>query len=245
MDSFLIGSSYFVLAPHVLRLLSLNPKHVKFSMNQYILIAPIYLGLLNVVSEFVTPNSITLENRLLYTGITSGIFVFLLNFFLQNYVRTSFGWLFYFITIVLHHIIDQRFIVYFLEKNKTNMYLKSFLTGSSFLVTLPHFIALILTDPKRFNFSLNFYFLTAPLYFGFANIISSSLIQDPTNELANQTRLLYTGIISGLLIFSTVFLFNLYPNKQLAFYFIIIILHHIFDFRFVIYNLEKYFNSFI
>jgi hypothetical protein len=90
-------------------------------------------------------------------------------------------------------------------------YLRAFVIGSSFLVFLPHFIAVAGLDEANLNYTYKQYTFVAPLYYGLMNMISLFLaIQF---HLSNRQRYLLIGTLSPLIVISFSYIFKTYDYK--------------------------------
>ena len=75
--SFIIGASLPVMIPYLLGLFILNDKYKNFSNKHfegYVIVAPLYFGIMNTLFLYFSKRyDWTLQERLLYAGIVSGI----------------------------------------------------------------------------------------------------------------------------------------------------------------------------
>ena len=120
LKSFVIGASLPVMLPYLLGLLLLDDKYKNYPhkyFEAYVIIAPLYFGVLNVLSlYFAKQYDWTLKERMLYAGIFSGIFVTTLVRLLSVYNYDQFEWMIYHTRHVIAHILTFVIIMYLLEK---------------------------------------------------------------------------------------------------------------------------------
>ncbi len=87
-------------------------------------------------------------------------------------------------------------------------YLRAFVIASSFLVFLPHFIAVASLDETKINYTYKQYTFIAPLYYGLMNMVSLYLALQ--FNLSNRERYLLIGTISPLIVILFAYLFKTY-----------------------------------
>jgi len=90
-------------------------------------------------------------------------------------------------------------------------YLRAFVLGSSFLVFLPHFIAVAGLDEAKINYTYKQYTFVAPVYYGVMNMISLYLAL--LFNLSNRKRYLLIGTISPFIVISFSYLFKTYDYQ--------------------------------
>ena len=119
-------------------------------------------------------------------------------------------------------------------------YLRAFVIGSSFLVFLPHFIAVANLDESKINYTYKQYTFIAPLYYGLMNMLSLYLaIQF---QLSKRERFILIGSISPLVVVSFSYLFQTYDYKQNEWfiYGLRLFLKHFLIWNIIVYVLDKY-----
>jgi len=107
LKSFVIGSSFPVFILFFLAVRRMDPKDRNYSYENYTLLAPLYLGLMNVIGGLLFRG----ENRYLYTGILSGILIGVIGTLLKSYNYTKSEWLKYYFYIVFKHIVIFALII--------------------------------------------------------------------------------------------------------------------------------------
>ena len=118
LRSFIIGSSLPVFISFFLRVATLDNKIKNYSYKSYSIIAPLYLGLMNMISLCLTANyNIPLRRRLIIIGIISPIIVILFAKLIGSYNFTRDEWIKYSIKLLIKHFLIYNTVIYFLEKN--------------------------------------------------------------------------------------------------------------------------------
>ena len=98
-------------------------------------------------------------------------------------------------------------------------YLKQFIVGSSYIITLPYFYAVKYSRNEK-NYSYSDYTFVAPLWFGIWNVIF--FIIGEKFKLSMRLRFLYASIASSLsiMIIATIFRTYNFTKKQWIKYYI-------------------------
>ena len=119
-------------------------------------------------------------------------------------------------------------------------YLKQFVIGSSWLVSLSFLYAAAFHRPNK-NYTYENYSLVAPVWFGLWNIIS--LIMAEHFGLTMRMRFLIVSVISCLCIMTIVTKFKSYDftEKELNEYYVYIFIKYMITWNIIIYYTEKYF----
>ena len=110
---FIVGSSSFVVLPFFGTVMNIDKKDKNYSYAMYTIVAPIYLGLMNVLGSILFKG----QYRFILTGLISGIIVALVATLLNSYNFTKDEWNQYYIRIVIRHVITFGIIVNVLENN--------------------------------------------------------------------------------------------------------------------------------
>lgn len=118
LQQFVIGSSFPVLLYFFLKVPSI-PKSVRnYSFEQYSIIAPIFLGLMNIVSKRIQDvYGLTNDTRFKIIGLLSPLLVFTYAFFSKGYNFSGKQWFFYLLRIVLTHFLIFNIVIRYLENN--------------------------------------------------------------------------------------------------------------------------------
>lgn len=114
LKSFVIGTSVLVPAHFLIAVMGIPEHKRRFAYEPYSIIAPLYFGLVNMLSLYVFSRNNTI--RFLITGLLSGLFIY---FFIAKrftiYTDPDFDWNSYFIRIVLRHLFTFVVIIQLLE----------------------------------------------------------------------------------------------------------------------------------
>ena len=116
LKNFIIGSSFPVFAPFYLAVLSLNPEKRNYTYQLYTFIAPIYLGLMNMLSAYISREyNLGLRSRLLITSIISTLIVSTFSTVTKAYNYQSGDWIKYYLSIFVQHFFIYNIVIYSLE----------------------------------------------------------------------------------------------------------------------------------
>ena len=100
LKQFVVGSSFFVFFPYFLAV-KLNKKDRNYSYQDYTFVAPIWLGLWNVISLILAENfGLSMRMRFLLVSILSSISVMMVSTFLKTYKFTKYEWYKYYVKIL-------------------------------------------------------------------------------------------------------------------------------------------------
>jgi len=115
---FIIGSSWPVFVPFFMKVMNIDDKVKNYSYDKYTIIAPFYLGIMNVLSVYLSKQfNWDLKQRLLYIGLISGILACVIAKLSNSYNFTNKEWIIYFIKVMGKHIFAFSTIICFLENN--------------------------------------------------------------------------------------------------------------------------------
>jgi len=103
---FLIGSSFPVFIYFFLKVQTIPNSIKNYTYEQYTIIAPFYLGLMNVMAGFLNK-----RYRYLLIGVISPTIVFLYAYMNKSYNFTNKEWRNYFVRIYMTHLIIFNVIV--------------------------------------------------------------------------------------------------------------------------------------
>lgn len=116
IKSFVIGSSIFVFMHFYLSVQKGDPKKMNYTFEQYSIVAPLYLGFMNMASLFLGKTyELSLRTRLFYMSIMSPLFVFCISYFSGTYNFTKKEWIRYGAWILLKHMFTYNVLIYLLE----------------------------------------------------------------------------------------------------------------------------------
>lgn len=114
IKSFVIGSSFPVF---LLFFLSVAKIQKNYTYENYSLIAPFYLGFMNVVSLYIARQwKLSLRQRFMVIGVISPLLVITFAFLTKAYTKTTGQWLAYATYLFAKHFFIFNIIVYHLEK---------------------------------------------------------------------------------------------------------------------------------
>jgi len=96
LRAFVIGSSFFVFFPYLFGVSQFDPKKFNFNYKMYSFIAPIGLGLVNVISLFIANCfKLTREMRYIVISLLAPTFVTTLVYLLKIYNYNLREWLYH------------------------------------------------------------------------------------------------------------------------------------------------------
>ena len=100
--SFVIGSSLPVFIPFFLKVANINDKYKNYSYESYSIIAPLYFGILNIISLLISKNfNLTTKQRCFFTSIISPLLVILFVKLVGSYNYNQTDWLYYIFNIFI------------------------------------------------------------------------------------------------------------------------------------------------
>lgn len=118
LRSFVIGSSLPVVILYFLRVMNIGDDVKNYSYEAYSIIAPLYFGLMNMLSLYASENfGWDLRKRLIITGLLSPLIVMTVARVFGSYNFVQADWFSYFIRIFINHFLTYNVIIYFLENN--------------------------------------------------------------------------------------------------------------------------------
>lgn len=111
--AFVIGSSFVTALPFELAVILMG----QIDYKKYSFAAPLYFGVMNVISAWLFPDEITLSQRLWWTSIFSILFVLGLVRVTKPYpFVTKMQWVEYATGLCILHLFVWNYIIAFLEK---------------------------------------------------------------------------------------------------------------------------------
>ncbi len=132
LRAFIVGSSFVAILPfflivnsanlkiseyiHLFKILAPHKRH--YSFEQYVFIAPLFLGFTNMLSLYISTKYNILEsNRYLWCSLLVPTFVILFSFIGKFYSFNQTEWINYTLIIYSGHFIFWNYIVPYLENN--------------------------------------------------------------------------------------------------------------------------------
>lgn len=117
LRAFVIGSSMFVFFLHFLAVANLDESKMNYTYKQYTFVAPLYYGLMNMISLYLALQfSLTSRERYLLIGTVSPFIVISVSYFMKTYDYEGNEWIRYSIGLFLKHFFIWNVIVYLLDK---------------------------------------------------------------------------------------------------------------------------------
>jgi len=119
LKAFIIGSSMPAFIGFFIAYYAINNKMKQLSYVNYTIIAPLYIGVMNMLSVYLADKyNLSLRKRLLYISIISPLIVIIIATIMKAYnFETNIEWLHYYLKIFAKHFITYNIIIYLLEKN--------------------------------------------------------------------------------------------------------------------------------
>lgn len=117
LRAFVIGSSYLVFFPYFLAVGTADEKQLNYTYKQYTFVAPLYLGIMNMISLFFA-NTYHLSRRMRYVlfGSISPLIVSSFSYLFQTYNYSNERWIMYVIGLFSKHFLIFNIIIYSLDK---------------------------------------------------------------------------------------------------------------------------------
>ena len=117
LKSFIIGSSIPVLLPFYYRVGTMDKSKMNYSYATYTIMAPIYLGLMSVISLLIGRYlGWGLRSRILLISIISPLVVMMFATIYKSYNFTDEEWMRYYGRIFIKHFLIYNILIYSLEK---------------------------------------------------------------------------------------------------------------------------------
>jgi hypothetical protein len=132
LRAFIVGSSFVAILPFFLVVNSANlqisehiplfkilaPHKRHYSFEQYVFIAPLFLGFVNMLSLYISAKyNIVKSNRYLWASLFIPTFVILFSFLGKFYSFNQTEWINYILLVYFGHFILWNYIIRYLENN--------------------------------------------------------------------------------------------------------------------------------
>ncbi len=118
LRSFIIGASFPVFILFFLSVRNIPDLIKNYTYEDYTIIAPVYLGLMNALSLYLaTYFGLSLRMRYVLIGIISPLIVITVARSIRSYNYNRTEWNSYYLQLVIKHFLIFNIIVYNLEKN--------------------------------------------------------------------------------------------------------------------------------
>lgn len=108
IKQFLIGSSYPITLFFFISVMNISDTIKNYSYQKYTIIAPLYIGLMNVIAYNTSYELIS---------IISPLIVFIFAYYTKSYNFTKSEWLFYFFRLLFNHFV----LFYFILRNNIKL----------------------------------------------------------------------------------------------------------------------------
>lgn len=117
LRAFVIGSSWLIFLPYFFVVSRFKKEHFNFSYTPYTFLAPVSLGLMNVISLFIAKHfNLSRRNRFLLISILAPTFVLASVIYFKVYNYTQEDWIIHIVSIYLFYFIVWNLIAYNLDK---------------------------------------------------------------------------------------------------------------------------------
>ena len=117
LRAFIIGSSFPVIFPHFFAVANLDESKINYTYKQYTFVAPIYYGIMNVISLYVAILvGLSRRQRYLLVGTISPLIVISFSLSFQTYTYDTNQWIRYAVGLFLKHFLIWNIVVFFLDK---------------------------------------------------------------------------------------------------------------------------------
>jgi hypothetical protein len=117
LRAFVIGSSFPVFLPHFITVANLDERDLNYTYKQYTFVAPLYYGVMNMVSLLLAKQlKLSDRQRYLLIGTLSPLIVLLFSYTFETYDYQGTEWLTYGAGLFVKHFLIWNIIVYFLNR---------------------------------------------------------------------------------------------------------------------------------
>jgi len=115
LKQFVIGSSYLVFAPFYYAVLKNNVKN--YTYEDYTLIAPVWLGLWNVISLIIAESfNLSMRMRFIIISVISSVCIMIISTLFKTYNKNRDEWISYYLKMFLKYMIIWNIVIYNIEK---------------------------------------------------------------------------------------------------------------------------------
>ena len=186
LKAFTIGTSGPIWFLHMASLSLVEKSYYDYSFKLYSIIAPIYFGLMSMLSVFIKNKfNLSLSMSLFITSIISICFVVSFMYFIsrkkykpyKDYNRNE--WIRYILRNGARHLIEFNLIIYYFSKYFSNSYwLRIFIIGSSIFSYLVTYLKVIWADNRnKLNYKYETFAVIEPFIQGIDLVISLFILQ--------------------------------------------------------------------
>jgi hypothetical protein len=118
LRSFVIGSSWLSFIIFFIKVSNLSNNIKNYKYETYTILAPIYLGMMNMLSLYIQKKyNLSLRNRLIIISIISSLCIIIMVKLFKLYNYNENEYLAYTIRIFMNHFLIYNVIIYFIEDN--------------------------------------------------------------------------------------------------------------------------------
>jgi hypothetical protein len=117
LRAFVIASSILVVLPHFLAVAQIDKIKMNYTYEQYSIIAPIYYGLMNMLSLYLALSfDLSIRQRFILIGTLSPLLVISFSFFSGAYAYNTNEWFKYGIKLFIKHFLIWNVVIFLLDK---------------------------------------------------------------------------------------------------------------------------------
>jgi len=117
LRAFVIASSIIVIFPHYLAVALADETKLNYTYKSYTFTAPIYYGLMNMLSLFLALSfQLSSRERYLLIGTISPLIVISFSYFFKTYKYEGNQWIIYSIGLFIKHFLIWNIVVFLLDK---------------------------------------------------------------------------------------------------------------------------------
>jgi hypothetical protein len=116
LRAFVIGACIFTVFPHYYAVANLDEAKLNYTYKQYTFVAPVYYGLMNMISLYLALLfHLSRRQRYLLIGTVSPLIVTSFSYLFKTYDYQGVEWLRYGVGLFLKHFLIWNIVVYFLD----------------------------------------------------------------------------------------------------------------------------------
>jgi hypothetical protein len=117
LRAFVIGSSLPVFLPHFIAVAGLDETKINYTYKQYTFIAPLYYGLMNMLSLWIALLfHLSSRQRYVIIGTLSPLIVISFSYLFKTYKYKGNEWIHYGLGLFIKHFLIWNIIIYYLNK---------------------------------------------------------------------------------------------------------------------------------
>ncbi len=117
LRAFIIASGIAVVLPHYAAVANLDESKLNYTYKQYSFVAPIYYGIMNMISLYIALlYHLSRRQRYVLIGTLSPLIVISFSYLFQTYDYTEKEWLRYGVGLFLKHFLIWNIVIFLLDK---------------------------------------------------------------------------------------------------------------------------------